>query len=330
MTATDHQQSIRQPIANLYSSTRILLRQGEYARIHLYCQESLNNPPRHPLLAAIYGIWAEAAYALNLNTRANQLAADAHSLAQTLGNHHIRLLSATLRVHTLRVVNQDTEAQQLWVNTYREALQQQMIPLGRVYILKELWRHALINQQLDDCHTIQQQLYPNLDLIDVPADVIAQLSILRAYTSWCGNQHISTDLLQIAVDSLQQQWLASFVAAMLLLNHCGHDIPVHITHAYRHMNPSIQMPGVMRDWEYILNHRPKQSPHHAYLKQTLTSREYEVFVLAADGLTNHEIAFRLSISLSTVKTHLIHIYEKLHIKRRTDLVHLATHRQIQP
>jgi ATP/maltotriose-dependent transcriptional regulator MalT len=322
--------TLRQPIAALYSSTRMLLRQGEFGRIHLYCQESLHNPLRHPLLAALYGIWAEAAYALNLNAQANQLATEAHSLAQALGNHHIRLVSAALCVYTLHMVDQTHEAQQLWDVTYSEALQQPMIPLGRVYILKELWRYALMNQRLDDCQRIQQQIQPNLHLLDIPADVVAQLHLLQAYTAWRLSQQMGVDVLQIARDALEHQWRATFVAAMRLLHQMAIPIPAQLTQVYAQINPTIHMPGVLRDWEGILNHVPHQSSSHPEVRQILTQREYEVFVLAAEGHTNNEIALRLSISLSTVKTHLIHIYEKLQIKRRTDLVHLATHLRSQP
>ena len=41
--------------------------------------------------------------------------------------------------------------------------------------------------------------------------------------------------------------------------------------------------------------------------------------LAADGMTNPEIAARLFMSRSTVKTHLSHVYAKLGVANRTDL-----------
>lgn len=49
----------------------------------------------------------------------------------------------------------------------------------------------------------------------------------------------------------------------------------------------------------------------------LSSRESEILALLAEGLTNKEIGTRLSISFSTVRTHLMHIYEKLHVRGRT-------------
>jgi DNA-binding NarL/FixJ family response regulator len=306
------------------------LRQGEYAKIHLFCNESLHNPPRHPLLAAIYGIWSEATYALNLNELADQLAALAHSLATTLGNHHMRLLSAALRVHTLRVNNAHNDAQVLWDDTYREAVNLHMIPLGRVYILKELWRHAIVTHQIDMCRTLKQQLYPNIQVIDIPADITIQLEILGAYTTWIQDKRVPSDVMAIAEQALQHKWYASLVAIVQLLHHTSTHIPQHIQDAYVHLNPQVHMPGILRDWKQVLHHHASHVRQHTHLQNQLTPREYEVFILAADGLTNPEIAEQLYISLSTVKTHLINIYVKLQVKRRTDLVHLATQYHIQP
>lgn len=50
----------------------------------------------------------------------------------------------------------------------------------------------------------------------------------------------------------------------------------------------------------------------------LSSREMEILALVAEGCPNKEIAFRLSISAATVRTHLMHIYEKLHVHCRTE------------
>ena len=47
--------------------------------------------------------------------------------------------------------------------------------------------------------------------------------------------------------------------------------------------------------------------------------------LAAQGLSNPDIAARLFVSRGTVKTHLAHIYAKLQIANRTELARLAPH-----
>lgn len=51
----------------------------------------------------------------------------------------------------------------------------------------------------------------------------------------------------------------------------------------------------------------------------LTRRENEVLLLLYDGLRYREIAEELSVSLTTVRTHVRHIYEKLGVARKEEL-----------
>jgi DNA-binding NarL/FixJ family response regulator len=52
----------------------------------------------------------------------------------------------------------------------------------------------------------------------------------------------------------------------------------------------------------------------------LTPREHEILVLLAKGFRYKEIVDQLNISLSTVRTHIRAVYEKLHVQSRTEAV----------
>ena len=54
--------------------------------------------------------------------------------------------------------------------------------------------------------------------------------------------------------------------------------------------------------------------------EQLTRREYEILGLLAKGYLYKEIADQLAVSLSTVRSHLHFVYEKLHVQSRTEAV----------
>jgi DNA-binding NarL/FixJ family response regulator len=81
-----------------------------------------------------------------------------------------------------------------------------------------------------------------------------------------------------------------------------------------------------------------QQPLETYLQKaketrvdpydTLTAREREVLHLAAEGLSNAEMAARLHISPRTAETHRASVLRKLRLKGQTDLVRFALRRGI--
>jgi DNA-binding NarL/FixJ family response regulator len=62
--------------------------------------------------------------------------------------------------------------------------------------------------------------------------------------------------------------------------------------------------------------------------EALSHRELEVPALIADGATNRQAAAKLFVSEATVKTHLLHIYEKLGVRDRAAAVAEAYRRRL--
>ncbi len=103
---------------------------------------------------------------------------------------------------------------------------------------------------------------------------------------------------------------------------------------------------------YLLKDAPEEDLHDAVLKaarrervlspqaagvladrvmnpnEALSIREIEILQALKTGASNRQIADQLFISLATVKTHLIHIYEKLGVDNRTAAVQQAQDRRV--
>lgn len=78
-------------------------------------------------------------------------------------------------------------------------------------------------------------------------------------------------------------------------------------------------------FEYWKQQRPDSNrrqglPLEAMLVETLTEREIEVLRLAANGLSNREIAQALVVSVGTAKKHLSNIFSKLNAQSRTQAI----------
>jgi DNA-binding NarL/FixJ family response regulator len=60
----------------------------------------------------------------------------------------------------------------------------------------------------------------------------------------------------------------------------------------------------------------------------ISHREYEVLQAISEGLSNKEIADKLFLSESTIKTHVSNLLVKLNAKRRTQAIQIAKEHQI--
>jgi NarL family two-component system response regulator LiaR len=85
-------------------------------------------------------------------------------------------------------------------------------------------------------------------------------------------------------------------------------------------NAAVGKPTLAPEAAQILMTAATRPPEPTY---DLTNRELDVLTQMVEGLTNPEIADQLSISLSTVKTHVSNILGKLNVTSRIEAVKLA-------
>ncbi len=88
---------------------------------------------------------------------------------------------------------------------------------------------------------------------------------------------------------------------------------------------------VLIEKEVYLGRRENFTPNTSLIsKFELSKRELEILSLMAEGLSNEEIAEKIFVSLSTVKTHNQNIFAKLDVKRRTQAVDKAKRLSLIP
>lgn len=85
------------------------------------------------------------------------------------------------------------------------------------------------------------------------------------------------------------------------------------------LSPSVQR----RLLERLSAPEPEPAAPAFVVPDGLTTREAEVLVLIAEGLSNQEIARRLSVSTATVKTHINNMFSKTGLKDRAQAVRYA-------
>ncbi len=74
--------------------------------------------------------------------------------------------------------------------------------------------------------------------------------------------------------------------------------------------------------EELAAHSARTSEVESPIQNRLSRREHEIAQLIASGLSNQEMADRLSITEATVKAHLTHIFQKLMLRGRGQLAAL--------
>jgi len=154
---------------------------------------------------------------------------------------------------------------------------------------------------------------PDVVLMDLVMDQMDGATATRAIRQSCPKVQVVA-LTSFREEMLVQKALQAGAISYLLKNVSADELAAAIRAA--HAGRSTLAPEAAE----ALIHAAAQPPAQGY---DLTARERDVLELMVKGLSNMEIAERLIVSQSTIKTHVSSILAKLSVTSRTEAVALA-------
>jgi NarL family two-component system response regulator LiaR len=159
-----------------------------------------------------------------------------------------------------------------------------------------------------------RQLHPDVILMDLVMPRLDGIAATRQVKSLGGSPKVIA-LTSFAEDDKVFPAIQAGASSYLLKDVSPDDLVGAVRAAYR--GEARLHPDIARKLMEQVAHQTTKLREP--FKEDLTERELEVIRLVADGLSNQEIAGKLTISEKTVKTHISNILGKLALSDRTQL-----------
>ncbi|MCC6189608.1 MAG: response regulator transcription factor [Anaerolineales bacterium] len=186
---------------------------------------------------------------------------------------------------------------------------------------------VVVGEATDGLETVQlvEKLQPEVLVVDLMIPGVNGLEVIRQIRQ-------RLPLIRIVVLSMHAnepyvlEALRNGAAGYVLKDSSAGDLVLAVRQVLagqRYLSPPLSERAV----EAYLQ-RSRETSFDPY--DALTEREREVLHLAAEGLSNPDVAARLSISPRTVETHRANLMRKLGLKTQTDLIRYALKRGILP
>jgi DNA-binding NarL/FixJ family response regulator len=205
--------------------------------------------------------------------------------------------------------------------------------------------HALIREGLRHLFTLEEHIHvvgeaangfeaiekihqfaPDVVLLDIHLPVVDGIAITRQIT----HQFPNVAVIILTVHRQNQQIVDAMrngARGYLLKNSSAHEVAEAIKIV--HQGGTVVSPVLTEAIVNELRRQPEQGTNGHSLAQ-LSEKELEIVRYLASGLSNKEIADRLSYSEKTVKNYLSIIFQKLHLRDRTQVAIFALRQGLLP
>ncbi len=206
----------------------------------------------------------------------------------------------------------------------------QVVRLGLRTLLESQPDFQVVGEAGDGPETIlmARELIPDTIVLDLMLPHLNGIEVLRQI-------HSEYPDIRIVILSMYDneayivEALGNGASAYVLKQSTSEDLVQAIRHSLageRYLSPSLSERAIAAYIKYFQTAKNgEQDPY-----ETLTPREREVLRLASQGLSNAEIAAKLSLSSRTVETHRANMMHKLGLHSQIDLIRFALERGILP
>ncbi len=189
---------------------------------------------------------------------------------------------------------------------------QAIVRKGTIALLAQLDGITVVGEATNGQEAIDKAalLNPDVILMDLVMPEVDGIAAIQRISATQPKVRILA-LTSFATDDKVFPAIKAGALGYLLKDAEPEDLVAAIHQVYRG-EPSLS-PDIARK---LLREIRQPAPHTQAIPDPLTNRELEVLALVAKGLDNQVIANRLTVTEVTVRTHISHILEKLHLANR--------------